>query len=174
MPLPAHIAAKRLVLRKFVHEDWSALHAYYSDPECTRFTFQRVLTEGESWRAMAGMVGHWELRGYGPYAVVESGSGLVIGAVGPWFPNDWPEPEIKWALVRASWGNGYASEAVRAIQPIASKVFNGKPPISLIDAENLASIRVALAVGASFEREVEFRGSLHHVYRHPRLNEHNV
>lgn len=171
MPLPDDIATKRLILRKFVHEDWSALHEYYSDPECTRFTFQRTLNEAESWRAMAGMVGHWELRGYGPYAIVESGTGLVVGAAGLWFPNDWPEPEIKWALIRSKWGKGYASEAVRAIQPIAFKVLNGKPPISLINAENSASIQLALAVGASFEREMEFRGSLHHIYRHPRLPE---
>ena len=170
-PLPDYITTKRLILRKFVHEDWAALHAYYSDPECIRFTFQRALTEGESWRAMASMVGHWELRGYGPYAIVESGTGLVFGAAGLWFPNDWPEPEIKWALIRSRWGNGYASEAVRAIQPIAFKLLNGKPPISLINADNLASIRLALAVGATFEREMEFRSSLHYIYRHPRLAE---
>lgn len=168
MQLPDYITTQRLVLRKFVHDDWRPLYAYYSDPECTRFTFQRALTEGEAWRAMAGMVGHWELRGYGPYAVVEADTGLVVGAAGLWFPNDWPEPEIKWALVRAGWGKGYASEAVRAIQPIASRVLDGKSPISLINAENFASIRVALAVGATFEREVNFRGSLHHIYRHPR------
>lgn len=166
MTLPRSLATRRLRLRPFDEADWSALHALYADPQCTRFTFRRVLSEGESWRAMASMVGHWTLRGYGPYALVEAASGGVIGTVGLWYPNDWPEPEIKWALARQAWGQGYASEAVRALQPLACAHF-GRPPISFIDAGNGASIRLALAVGALLEREVEFRGSTWHVYRHP-------
>lgn len=143
------------------------MHEHYSDPECTAHTFRRALTEGESWRAMASMVGHWQLLGYGPYAVVESRTQVVIGATGLWYPNDWPEPEIKWALIRKHWGKGYASEAVRAIQRIAVAHFNGKAPISLIDRDNKPSITLALAVGAAFEREMPFRGLVSHVYRHP-------
>jgi RimJ/RimL family protein N-acetyltransferase len=113
------------------------------------------------------MVGHWTIRGYGPYAVVEASTGTVIGAAGLWYPNDWPEPEIKWALSRRFWGKGYASEAVRAIQVPAFRHLGGKAPISLINAENEASIRLAAAVGAQYEKTVEFRGSPWHIYRHP-------
>ena len=38
--------------------------------------------------------------------------------------------------------------------------------VSFINAENLASIKLAKAIGASFEKEVEFRGSKWHIYRH--------
>jgi RimJ/RimL family protein N-acetyltransferase len=167
MTVPISIKTQRLLLRQFMHEDWPAMHEHYSDAECTKFTFRRALTEGESWRAMASMVGHWQLRGYGPYAVVEIESQQVVGAAGLWYPNDWPEAEIKWALTRKYWGKGYASEAVRAIQGFAASVFGGKAPISLIHAENLPSMRLALAVGATLEKEVEFRGSPWHQYRHP-------
>lgn len=164
---PLELNTARLHLRQFTHDDWPSLHAHYSDLECTKFTFGRALTEGESWRAMSSMVGHWAIRGYGPFAAVEASTGKVIGAVGLWYPNDWPEPEIKWALARQFWGKGYASEAVRAIQPPAYKHLGNQAPISFINAQNDASIRLAMAVGATHEKTVEFRGAPWHVYRHP-------
>jgi RimJ/RimL family protein N-acetyltransferase len=166
MTVPLTIDTPRLVLRQFVSDDWRALHEHYSDLECTRFTFGRSLSEGESWRAMASMVGHWQLRGFGPYAVVERATSVVVGTVGLWFPNDWPEPEIKWALVRRFWGNGFAAEAARAVQRVALDHL-GRPPISLIGAQNLPSIKVASTVGATLEAEILFRGNPFHIYRHP-------
>jgi RimJ/RimL family protein N-acetyltransferase len=92
---PPFIRTIRLHLRQFKHDDWVSLHEHYGDLECTKYTFGRALTEGESWRAMCSMAGHWAIRGYGPYAAVEASTETVIGAVGLWYPNDWPEPEIK-------------------------------------------------------------------------------
>ena len=113
------------------------------------------------------MAGHWQLRGYGPFAVVETGTGQVVGAVGLWAPNDWPEPEIKWVMLRRFWRKGYATEAVRSIQGPATTHLGGKPPISLIAEDNEPSQRLAVAVGAALERTVEFRGSPWLIYRHP-------
>ena len=167
MQFPTQITTQRLLLRQFAHEDWHALHEHYGDPECTKFTFRLALSEGETWRAMASLAGHWHLRGYGPFAVVEASSGQVAGTVGLWAPNDWPEPEIKWALSQRFWRKGYASEAVRSIQAVATPYFGGRPPISLIAEDNEPSLGLAQAVGAKLERVLEFRGSPWHMYRHP-------
>ena len=166
-PVPQRLETDRLLLRMFVQDDWRALHEHFSDAECTRFTFRRALTEAGSWRAMASMAGHWQLRGYGPYAVEEKSTKAVLGTVGPWYPLEWPEPEIKWALARRHWGRGYAGEAVRAVQRMAHECLPGPRLISLIDSQNAASIRLALAVGATLERQIEFAGSPFHIYRHP-------
>jgi RimJ/RimL family protein N-acetyltransferase len=166
MLVPLTITTRRLMLRQFQFDDWESLHEHYSDLEGTKFTFGRSLTQGESWRAMASMIGHWQLRGFGPYAIVNTESNEVIGTAGLWFPNDWPETEIKWALVKRHWGNGYASEAVRALQRPAHLAL-GKAPISFINSENILSIKLAEAVGAIFESSKMFRGTLWHVYRHP-------
>lgn len=165
--IPERLETDRLLLRMFVHEDWRALHEYYSDAECTRFTFRRALSESGSWRAMASMAGQWQLRGYGPYAVEDKSTRTVLGTVGLWYPLEWPQPEIKWALARRHWGKGYASEAARAVQGMARERLPGLSLISLIDRENAASIALAQAVGARFEREIEFAGGLFHIYRHP-------
>jgi hypothetical protein len=56
---------------------------------------------------------------------------------------------------------------VRAVQAMVAEHWEQAPPISFINAENGPSIQLAKAVGARFEREVEFRGAPWHVYRHP-------
>jgi len=165
--IPERLETGRLVLRMFVEGDWRALHEHYSDAECTRFTFRRALTEAATWRAMASMAGHWQLRGYGPYAVEDKSTKALLGTVGLWYPLEWPEPEIKWALARRHWGKGYASEAVRAVQHMAREYVPDLSLISLIDCRNTASIKLALAVGATLERELEFAGGPFHIYRHP-------
>ena len=165
--VPPRLETDRLVLRMFVEDDWRALHEHYSDAECTRYTFRRVLTEAGTWRAMASMAGHWQLRGYGPYAVEEKSTQTVLGTIGLWYPIEWPEPEIKWALARRHHGKGYASEAVRAVQRMSRHRAPEMSLISLIDRDNAASIRLATAVGATFDREMEFAGGVFHIYRHP-------
>jgi RimJ/RimL family protein N-acetyltransferase len=166
--IPAEAETSRLRLRGFVLDDWKPLHRHYGDLECTRYTFGRALTEGESWRAMSGMAGHWQLRGYGPYALVEKATGSLVGAAGLWWPGDFPETEVKWLLLKDYWGHGFASEAVRAIQRIAARHL-AMQPISLVRRENEPSRRLAVAVGAIHERDLEIRDAPWMAYRHPRV-----
>ncbi len=165
--IPLRLDTERLILRQFREEDWRGMHTHYADPAATRYTLGRTLSEGESWRQTATLAGHWLLRGYGPYALEDKSTGTMLGAVGLWYPGDFPECEIKWAIVPAYWGWGYATEAARAVQAMARQVYPGQPPISFIHRDNAASIRVALAVGASLENEVDFRGGRFQIYRHP-------
>ncbi len=164
--IPEQIVTERLLLRTFQELDWHDLHAYYSDPVCTRYTVGKPLSEGGTWRILAGMIGHWQMRGYGPYAVVERGSNRVVGPVGLWYPCDWPEPEIKWALARDYWGRGYASEAARAVNQMAIECLPELHLISFINENNLPSIELAKRLGAQFEKTLPFRGGEWHVYRH--------
>jgi RimJ/RimL family protein N-acetyltransferase len=165
--IPTRLESERLILRMFQEEDWSSMHAHYGNSECTRFTLGRVLSEGESWRLTSALAGHWLLRGYGPYALEEKSSGSMIGTVGLWYPGDFPEREIKWAIHPLFWGQGYASEAARAVQKMQREVYPGQPPISFIHKDNQASIRVALSVGAVLENEIDFRDGRFQIFRHP-------
>ena len=166
--VPEQTETDRLILRQFKHDDWQDLHAYYSDEQATQYTVRKAFTQGETWRTMCGMIGHWQIRGYGPYAVEEKASGKVVGPVGFWYPNDWPSPEIKWGLAREFWGKGYASEAARAVQKIGKEYLPDISLISFIHPDNLASIKLAEAIGATFEKKLNFRGDDWPVYRHPK------
>ena len=164
--IPEKLETDRLVLRTFEDADWKDMHILYSDEECTRYTIQRTLTEGESWRMMAALIGHWQLRGYGPYALEEKQSSQVIGTCGLWYPNDWPEPEIKWALARKFWGKGFASEAAKAVLVMITKHMPELRPISLILEENHPSRKLAENLEAILESKLTFRNQPAIIYRH--------
>lgn len=165
--VPQEIETSRLHLRQFRDDDWPDLHDYYSDETAIKFTVGKIFTEADTWRALCSMLGHWTIRKYGPYAIEEKRSSKVIGLVGFWFPNDWPSPEIKWALAPKFWGKGFAKEAAQAVQLVGRQYMPDISLISLIHSENEASKGLALALGASFESEIEFRNDLYHIYRHP-------
>lgn len=165
--IPASLASSRLDLVRPRAEDWQELHAYYSDAECATYTFEQALPEAETQRVVGSLVRHWQRKGYGPYVLRQKQSGAVVGLAGLWFPSEWPETEIKWAIIRKHWGLGYASEAARAVQSMTQRHLPEMRPISLIHSENSRSIALAKAVGARFEKEMNFRGGVFHLYRHP-------
>ncbi len=164
--MPLQLESQRLLLRQFEDDDWRDLHEYYGDVDATRYTFGRALNEGDTWRVMSGMLGHWQLRGYGPYALEHRDSGAVLGTVGFWYPNDWPEAEIKWGLAARYHGQGFAAEAARAVLAAGYRHMPGVRPISMIHVDNAASIQLALALGARYERDEVYEDEPYQVYRH--------
>ncbi len=164
--IPDELESARLLLSRPREEDWQALHAYYSDAECARYTFTHPLPEAETQRVTGALLKHWLRHGYGPYVLRDRASASVAGLVGLWFPREWPETEIKWAILREHWGKGYASEAARAVQAMLPTHLPAMQPISLIHAENERSIALALALGATLERQLDFRNAPFHMYRH--------
>ena len=164
--IPEEINTGRIKLRIFRENDWQDLHEYYSDEACMQYTTGRALADWETWRTVATMVGHWQLRGFGPYAMEEKETGKVLGPVGLWYPLEWPEPEIKWGLARRYWGQGYAREAAEAVRAMATLNVPEYNLISLIVPDNAASIKLAESLGAVYEKTIPFRHHEASIYRH--------
>ena len=112
----------------------------------------------EAWRHLAYLIGHWQLRGYGHWAVEERSSGKMIGRLGFFNPEGWPGFEIGWTLSRESWGKGYATEGARRALHHAFTEMGRDHVISLIHPENKASIRVAERLGEKVEGKTEIVG----------------
>lgn len=168
--VPENLETERLYLRMPKESDWSDLYEYYSDPECTRYTNGKPMSETESWRKIASLVGHWQLRSYGSYALEEKTSGKVIGVAGFEFPKGWPDPEIQWGLARQFWRKGYATEAVKAIKQVGFKLLPDISFISIIHPENANSIALAKKIAASYDRTFLFRNDTWHIYRHSMIS----
>jgi len=154
----------RLLLRMFRETDLDAYAEMCADPEVMRFLSGYPQTREEAWRNMAMVVGHWQLRGFGLWAVEEKSTGAFIGRVGCWKPEGWPGMEIAWTLRRASWGRGFATEAAKAALQYAFDVLKQAHVISLIHPENDSSIRVARRIGQRLEGRNEVMGSAVLVY----------
>lgn len=155
------LTTERLHLRMLEQSDFEEYAAIHTDPEVTRFTTRTHLDRTEAWRHLAMIVGHWHLRGFGMWGVFERESGRLVGRVGFHQPEGWPDFELGWTMGRASWGKGYAPEAARACLDYAFDVMKRDHVISLIDPNNIASIRVAEKIGETVEGETEVSG--HHV-----------
>ncbi len=162
--IPESLQTPRLQLRMFQDSDWAPLCEMFRDEDSVRYTLGTPATDWMTWRFLAGYLGHWQLRGYGPYAVVEKASGNMMGPVGMWCPGDWPEPEIKYSLAKIYWGKGYASEAAMAVKEMVARELKWKRLISLIAPENVASKAVAKKLGGVYEKTLPFRGSTAEVY----------
>ncbi len=122
------------------------------DPDVMRFLGDgQPLSRADAWRNLAVVVGHWQLRGFGLWAVEERRSGLLVGRVGCWQPEGWPGLEVGWTLRREFWGRGYATEAALVALDHAFNRLGQNHVISLIQPENSQSVAVALRIGMSFE-----------------------
>jgi len=159
------LETERLVLRMFRESDTDAYAEMVSDPEVRRFLGGgKPVERAEAWRNMAMILGHWHLRGYGMWAVEERASGEMVGRVGCWRPEGWPGLEVGWTLRRRFWGRGYATEAARASIDYAFKALGQTRVISLIDPDNVNSIRVAERLGEKPSGEWEVFGTKVIVY----------
>ena len=160
------LETERLVLRMFREDDFESYARICADAEVMRYlgVEGKPYTRLEAWRHMAFLVGHWQLRGYGHWAVEEKTSGNLIGRIGFLNPAGWPGFEIGWTLGRESWGRGYATEGARRALAYAFGEMGRDHVISLIHSENEASIRVAERLGERLEGKAEIFGIEHLVY----------
>jgi len=140
------LETERLVLREWRGDDFDTLAQIYSDVEVMKF-LGGTMERNDAWRALAGAIGHWALRGYGTWAVERKADSALVGRVGMINPEGWPGLEIGWTLGRPYWGQGYASEAAAAALRFAFLTQPVERMISCIDPDNRPSQAVAVRIG---------------------------
>jgi RimJ/RimL family protein N-acetyltransferase len=143
----------------FREQDFEEYARSCADPEITRYLGEgRPLERWEAWRSLAMILGHWQLRGYGPWALEERATGNFVGRIGFFNPEGWPGFELGWLLGREFWGKGYATEGARRALDYAFGEMGRDHVISLIHPENRASIKVAERIGETLEGKTELFG----------------
>jgi len=147
----------RLVMRGFTLADFGPYAAASADPEVQRFLGGPVGPE-RAWRSLAMHIGHWELRGYGQWALERRDDGRTVGRAGLWNPEGWFGVEVGWRLNRDAWGQGYATEAAAATIEWTWANLDVDRIISVIDPANTASVRVAERLGMHKLRDDESDG----------------
>jgi RimJ/RimL family protein N-acetyltransferase len=126
-----------------------------ADPDVARhLSLSGHLSAEDSWRQLAMFIGHWELRGFGMWAIAEvDRPDVLVGRVGAHQPEGWPDFEIGWVLARAYWGRGYATEGASAAMRYAFDVLERPRVVSLIHTSNARSRAVAERLGERFAGE---------------------
>jgi RimJ/RimL family protein N-acetyltransferase len=164
------VETPRLLLRLPDLSDAAPFMDILWDPEVVEKK-QVTLTEapgdlGLARRKTASLIDHWESRGYGLWTVVEKASETIIGTVGLQYWKGWPDVELAWVIHRSRWNHGFATEAALAALEWAWAHTEIDHIVSLINADDLRSMRVATKVGEQFERaDVDpINGESIHVY----------
>jgi RimJ/RimL family protein N-acetyltransferase len=152
MEIPT-LETARLRLRPYRLDDFAALAERWAHPEVVRHIGGAPSSPEESWTRLLKQVGHWQLLGFGYWAVEEKASGLCVGDVGfaehkrAMTPSIDGLPELGWVLAPAAHGKGFATEAARAALAWLDADGRFARSVCIIKPENAASIRVAEKLG---------------------------
>ena len=162
----------RLVLRPPAAKDARAAIDFYMS-ERSQYAGGNV-ERFNAWRAFTAMLGHWQVRGYGLWAVTRKGDDTAMGMVGPFYPEGWPETEVGWVLFDGAEGHGYAYEAAqKALQDVRDRL-GWTNIVHYIAPENTRSIALAQKLGAQLDETATKPkpGTPTLVYRQPKSGVH--
>ena len=146
----------RLIFRHLELEDLDELAPLYADPEMRQFypekTLDRVQTREEI---------EWFLNGHPDHPTLGLWATMLgdrfIGRCGllPWKLDGRLEVEVAYMIDKRFWGKGLGTEAASGVLRYAIDVLGLKRLICLIEPGNDASVRVAIKIGMTFEKEDE-------------------
>ena len=141
------LIAERLILRPVTALDQAVLQAHWDTPEVRRFLFDGAMlspaeiaeTIIESQRAFAAA-------GYGLWLVSERDGTELVGTAGL-RPLESLGLEIFYSLAPRCWGQGYATEAARAVVEHALGPLGLPEVLAEVDQGNAASVAVVKRLG---------------------------
>jgi ribosomal-protein-alanine N-acetyltransferase len=151
MKPPTNWGTPRLDLRPPVIDDADNLFATYTqDPEVTRYLVWRPHESIETTRAfVCRCIDAWESGASFPWVMLRREDGQLLGMIE--IRVNLFRAELGYVLARRFWGQGYMTEAVRALvdwavaQPQIHRVW------AVCDVDNLASARVMEKAGMQRE-----------------------
>jgi RimJ/RimL family protein N-acetyltransferase len=141
------LETERLLLRKWNDEDAAAVAHIYAKPEVMKFIPGGEWSHDQTARIVARMRELDIEHGYGFYPVVVKSLRIIIGHCGLGFLEQTPEIEVAYVLDSPYWGQGYASEAARAMIGHCFSKLNLSRIVAVAFPENVRSIGVMCSVG---------------------------
>ena len=130
------------------------LWALYCDPEITKYIPDAPRTREEAKEELEWHIhGHPRFPELGLWATIHKETGRFIGRCGllPWTIDGQQEVKVAYTIAQEYWGQGLGKEAAHAILYYGFEKLNLSCLICLIDAENIASQKVAEKIGMRYE-----------------------
>lgn len=157
----------RLIARQLSLKDVPALTEILSDPEVMKFSVRGVCDEEATRKFIDWCLECYSSYGIGPWALLEKGSGDLIGfcGVGPELLGEVEEINLGYRLARKFWSQGYATEAVKGVMQYAFDQKNCESVVVIIEPEHTASIRVTEKAGFGGYTVHEFHNRKVRLYR---------
>jgi [ribosomal protein S5]-alanine N-acetyltransferase len=188
-----HIETERLLLRLMNEGDLDFLIGMHGDADVARYIGSgnpRSPAETEQW--LADVLESYRRAQLGPLVAIRKADGIRVGRSGlsdaivevtaepgalrrMWFFSHLApdgvavekQPELGYTFAREHWGQGYASEAARAVRDYALAHLSHPVVMSVIHAENRASQAVARKFGAAYLDDLFMAGRVYGRYIWP-------
>lgn len=165
------LESERLILRQFTVKDFPTLADFWADPEVVRFIGGEPQSAEVSWNRLLRYIGHWQVLGYGYWAVFEKHTDRYIGSFGLQeakreLTPALDLPEAGWALTPTVHGKGYATEALDIMLQWADRELKSAL-CCIIDEDNQRSVHLATRFGFEFQHDVLYHGKTVGRYTRP-------
>lgn len=148
------IETKRLILREFVSSDFEAVHSYASDPNVSKYLPWGPNDESDTYNFLEKIIEYQQENPRYDYeiAVVLKGYDELIGACSIHI-SDFKNKEgwIGYCYNKQYWGNGYASEASKAIIKFGFNNLNLHRIFATCSPYNIGSAKVLEKIGMKKE-----------------------
>ena len=151
------VTTERLLLREFVESDWEAVLAYQQDPLYLRYNEWTSRSAEEVRQFIQMFLNHQKQvpRIKFQFAITLKSTGELIGNCG--VRRDSPEAreaDMGYELDSNYWGNGYATEAARAVLDFGFSHMKVERVSAWCLADNVGSARVLEKIGMDVERRM--------------------
>jgi ribosomal-protein-alanine N-acetyltransferase len=145
----------RLKLREFVMEDAAFVLQLLNEPSFIEFIGDRgVRTRQDAERYLReGPMSSYRQFGHGLLRVSLKDGDIPIGMCGLVKRDTLPNPDIGFALLPAFWGQGFVTEAARAVIQHGREVLGKQVFLGITTPGNVRSIAVLKKLGLSFLEE---------------------
>jgi len=153
---PTVLQIDGFTMRPLQLSDLPSFAAIWADPEVTRFLPSQgaPIPKENTAKSLQSFIEHWQQRGYGIWAIVESGSSRMVGYCGLRYLDEMNEVEVLYGLAKAYWGQGIATQAAQATVAYGFNVANLDKLIAMALPDNLASRRVIEKAGLQYEKQI--------------------
>jgi ribosomal-protein-alanine N-acetyltransferase len=145
--IPERVETQRLVLQRLRYEDAEEIfYSYATKPEATRYLSWKTHESIEDTRAfLRYAVEGWTWGTDYSFSIRMKGTNLFIGSFG--VINDKGKLQFGYVISPSRWGQGFATEAVKAMMDILRELDNVFRIGTFVDAENIASQKVLRRAG---------------------------
>jgi len=152
------IETKRLMLRRATNDDlndWA--ERVFADPEVIRYMPKREMTPYErAQRALNLYDNLWTKYKVGGWIITDKANGQLVGSCEIEYLDETDEYELGFALSKAYWGKGIATEAARAATRFGFENAELKKIIAVVVPENNASWHVLEHIGFVYEKKAKY------------------
>ncbi|MET3848375.1 GNAT family N-acetyltransferase [Paenibacillus sp. OAE614] len=149
------LSTDQLILRQMGREDVPLLQQIFADPVAMKY-YPSTKDNQETLEWIEWNLRNYEECGVGLWIVENRINGDFLGQCGivPQIVEGVREMEIGYLFARRVWGNGYATEAATACKYYGFEQMKLRKIVSLPDANNHPSARVAERIGMTLEKQI--------------------